>query len=385
MKNKISVVIPVYNGEKYIAETIQSLLDQTKKANEIIVVNDGSTDKTKDVLENFSKESNLIFHHFSENKGVAFTRNYGVSLSQGDWILFMDADDLAEPNLLEQYFNKLNESDSDDWVLIHSAYQQIDEKGSLLKGVHRFKQVHSQDILGYQLLRNHVYLSGTLVKKDSFIKSSGFNLSLTHSEDWDLWLRLAAIGGYGYVDIPLFKVRRHGNNTSANIKGMLEGERKVLEQYDVEYIKQAIYKRSLPANENKVDFVNILYRMGKWDDGINILKTIIDRDPRIMNKVWFLKGIYYYQIQEYSSARQSFTEALNYNAKDGASLNNLAVMHYLLNDSEKSVVILQKATELFPEFLDASYNLKEVKNQSGTNLKVTMRQLRPVLIRYAST
>ncbi|MFE5278868.1 hypothetical protein, partial [Bacillus cereus] len=72
-------------------------------------------------------------------------------------------------------------------------------------------------------------------------------------------------------------------------------------------------------------------------------------------------------------------------AKDGASLNNLAVMHYLLNDSEKSVVILQKATELFPEFLDASYNLKEVKNQSGTNLKVTMRQLRPVLIRYAST
>lgn len=381
----LSVVIPVYNGENFIKYTIESLLNQTRPAFEIVIVNDKSIDQTKSILEGYSNFSNIKVYHLEKNMGVSYARNYGVSQSIGDWILFMDADDLAEPELIEEQIKKLNEEKSKEWVLIHSANQQIDENGNLLKGIHRFKQVESDEIQGYQFLRNHVYLSGTLVKKEEFIKVGAFNSSFKYAEDWDLWLRLANVGGFGYIDKPLFRIRRHLNNISSNVKDMLDGERKVLSQYSPDFIKEAIFRRRLLNSENEVDFANILFRLDHWEKGYKILEELLSENKSIMNKASFLKGIYFLQKKDYKSALHEFEEAIKFVEYDGASLNNLAVIYYILGNNEKSVIYIEKVLRLFPGYLDAQCNHIKIKQNVKGEYKFTLRQLRPVLTHYKST
>lgn len=381
----ISVVIPVYNGENFIINTIESLLNQTRVVEEIVIVDDKSTDRTNIVLEKFSNFYNIKVYHLEKNMGVSYARNFGASKSNSEWILFIDADDIAEPELIEEYIKKLNEEISSEWVLIHTASKQIDKNGNFLKGIHRFKQVESDEILGYQFLRNHVYLSGTLVNKEAFFKVGGFSTSFSFAEDWDLWLRLANLGGYGYIDKPLFRIRRHDNNVSRDVKNMIDGERQVLTQFDTDFIKKAIHKRNLPKSENEIDFVNILFRIDHWEIGYKILVNIIEENKSIMNKVCFLKGLYFLKIQDYAAAQKEFEKAIYFNENDGASLNNLAVMYYLLDEKEKSVLYLEKALRLFPGYLDAQFNLNSMKQNVKNEYKLTMRQLRPVLTHYKST
>lgn len=383
--SNVSVVIPVYNGENFIKYTIESLLNQTKAVEEIVIVNDKSTDKTNEILERYSSIQNIRVYQLEKNMGVSYARNYGASKSNGMWILFMDADDVAESELIEEYHKKLNQEKSKEWILIHTASQQIDENGNLLEGIHCFKQVESDEILGYQLLRNHVFLSGTLVKKEAFLKVGGFNASLKYAEDWDLWLRLANVGGFGYIDKPLFRIRRHLNNISSNVKDMLDGERKVLSQYNLDFIKKAIFRRRLLNSENEVDFANILFRLDHWEQGYKILEELLSENKSIMNKASFLKGIYFLQKKDYKSALNEFEEAIKFVEYDGASLNNLAVIYYILGNNEKSVIYIEKALRLFPGYLDAQCNHIKIKQNVKGEYKFTLRQLRPVLTHYKST
>ena len=101
----VSVIIPVYNQAKYIGDAIDSILIQTKKANEIIVVNDGSTDELLDVLREYRMVITLI--NLERNQGVSFARNTGIKHATGDIIIFQDADDIAMPKRIAYSINVL--------------------------------------------------------------------------------------------------------------------------------------------------------------------------------------------------------------------------------------------------------------------------------------
>ncbi len=110
---KISVIIPAYNSEAYLAETLDCLLSQTLKDIQIIVVNDGSIDGTDKIIEEYAKKSDKILPVFQQNAGVSAARNNGIEKADGEYILFLDSDDLLSENALESIYNSLKETDSD--------------------------------------------------------------------------------------------------------------------------------------------------------------------------------------------------------------------------------------------------------------------------------
>lgn len=110
---KISVIIPVYNTEKYLSEALDSIINQTFRDIEIIAINDGSTDNCLEILNEYSKKDNRIKVYSQENKGQAIARNFGLDISTGDYIYFFDSDDILLPTALEETYNKCKKDNLD--------------------------------------------------------------------------------------------------------------------------------------------------------------------------------------------------------------------------------------------------------------------------------
>lgn len=131
MNYKISTIVPVYNSEKYLSKCIESLINQTYKNIEIIIVDDGSTDNSLNIIKKYAKNDSRIKYYHQENKGGNVALNFGLSKTTGDLIHFLDADDYIETNaykIITKKFNKNPEIDS-----CFFGYREIDENGDLLK------------------------------------------------------------------------------------------------------------------------------------------------------------------------------------------------------------------------------------------------------------
>ena len=108
MKDLISIIIPVYNGEKYLKRCLKSLEKQSYKNFEVIIVDDGSKDKTNKICNDFVKKNNNFFYHYKDNSGVSDSRNFGISLAKGKWVTFIDCDDYATSDYLERLVENIN-------------------------------------------------------------------------------------------------------------------------------------------------------------------------------------------------------------------------------------------------------------------------------------
>jgi len=125
MKKKVSVIVPVYNASKFLNKGIDSLINQTYKNIEIILLNDGSKDNSLDIMKDWGKKiPNKIKIYSHENMGVGKTRNRGIEVSTGEYITFMDADDYFEPNFIKELMSKIGDND-----IIVSGYKKVDESG----------------------------------------------------------------------------------------------------------------------------------------------------------------------------------------------------------------------------------------------------------------
>ena len=198
----VSVVIPVYNAEKYLAETVKSVLNQSYKNFEVIIVDDSSTDGTAAVTEALSKTSKEIKYYKIEHSGrPAVPRNYGVKKASGEFIAFLDADDLwtksklndqikfllKYPNLIFVYSVSVTFGD----VNIFSPYYEV------LPLMHKAATTREELIAK----GNPVTCSTVLLKKDFFNSAGGYDEDpgLKAVEDYDLWLRLSALGPFGFI------------------------------------------------------------------------------------------------------------------------------------------------------------------------------------------
>lgn len=379
---KISAVIPVHNGQEFIKETFDSLVDQRMPLHEIIVINDGSTDETRTIVQEYVASGKVTLLDNERKLGVSFSRNRGIAEAGGDWILLMDSDDVANRNLTIQHVRSWSEKQSDgEWVLSFSSYQQINKEGQPLGGVSSFKQVKPYEILGYEFVRNHVCVSGTMISKSRLMEAGMFDERLTHSEDWDLWLRLAAIGGFIYIDEPLFYVRRHNNNASKTVESMLEGERKVLLKYTAKQIEKAIFQRELPNERNVIDLVSVLYRVGHWDKGRAALKTLIQQKNGSASAYLFL-GLYHIAKAEYESALQILMQAYRLDPDRAEVLNNIGALYILNGELSTARFYIKKAMTLLPGYLDATHNLSAIEKRNFSSVKFTWRELRSVLTVY---
>ncbi|OKH33362.1 glycosyl transferase family A [[Phormidium ambiguum] IAM M-71] len=191
----ISVIIPAYNSEKTIKETIESVLNQTFSDFELIVVNDGSTDSTLEIVNNIKDSRMMVFTY--PNAGVAVSRNRGVSHSSGEFVSFLDADDLWTADKLEAQLKALQENP--EAAVAYSWLDSIDESGNFLRQGERIKE--NGDIYTKLLLIPFVSSgSNGLIRRQAFIEIGGFDESLAASQDYDFYLRLAA--RYHFVCVP---------------------------------------------------------------------------------------------------------------------------------------------------------------------------------------
>lgn len=227
--SKVSVIIPTYNRAELIIETIQSVLDQTFDDFEIIVVDDGSTDNTKQVVDGF--KDSRIKYIYQENRGVANARNNGIKASSGEYIAFLDSDDMWLPENLELKV-KMLDSHPDVALVSSDCYLIDDDTGAT---VHRFWDKRPYDHLLEQVggprqplaLATLLTPTAALIRRRVFVEEVGvFDESLRYSSDWDIWLRILPRLPIKMIDTPLAKYRKHkdrltyGHSTGRYLAGV---------------------------------------------------------------------------------------------------------------------------------------------------------------------
>lgn len=220
---KISVIIPTYNHVLHLGQAIDSVLDQTYGNYEIIVVDDGSTDNTRHLVEGYGDSARYIYQ---ENRGLAGARNTGIRSARGIFMAFLDADDYFEKDNLEKKIPFLESHPEIDWVYSDWDYLDEDnhflERGSI-KWSYRDKKLKSA--LFEELLYNRNFISPcTVVVKKSVMEAVGyFDPDVVCQEDWDLWLRLSLKYPSHYIDEVLVHVVGHPDSLSKNFSKWVHG------------------------------------------------------------------------------------------------------------------------------------------------------------------
>ncbi len=180
-----TIVIPTFNRAHRILTTINSILAQNYYNFEIKIIDDGSTDDTKEII--LALKDPRITYFKKKNEERAIARNFGIDRANGDYITFLDSDDILYPNHLEEAFNLINDYGSPEWL--HLAYEIKDEKGKIIRQeTKRHGNINSTLATG-----NHLSCIGVFIRND-IIKTFKFNedRDIIGSEDYELWLRLAA-------------------------------------------------------------------------------------------------------------------------------------------------------------------------------------------------
>ncbi|MEI7474331.1 MAG: glycosyltransferase [bacterium] len=225
IKPEISVIMPVFNGEKYISSAIISVLNQSFKNFEFIIVDDGSNDKTEEIVKSFSSDERVKYF-YQTNAGPSVARNTGIALSQGDYIAFIDSDDLWFHKKLELQLHALKQNPkaglSFGWV------KYIDENN---RTIGRKEYKINNDYYKNLILGNYVDNGSVpLIKKECFNKIGYFNPNLFVSEDWDIWIRIAREYDLVGVNDYLVQYRIYSISLSKNYKKMLESLLNILDR-----------------------------------------------------------------------------------------------------------------------------------------------------------
>ena len=199
---KVSMIIPAHNMACYTVETIESVLNQTFEDYETIVVDDGSTDNTKELLRPYIKNRQILYI-YKANGGAASARNAGFKISKGRYVAFLDCDDLWLPRKLETSVDFLDNHSETGFV--YNRAMNIDKEGNnlqLSKG-----RCYSGMISEKLVLRNFIMNSSPVARRECFKKVGLFDEKLFYPADWDMWLRISECFPVEYIDVPLTKYR----------------------------------------------------------------------------------------------------------------------------------------------------------------------------------
>ena len=238
--SQIDVVIPAFNAEKYIEKTLASVALQGDLIQSVIVVNDGSTDQTAQIVESFAKSyPKLRIRLISQiNAGLANARNTGIKASlqasKASFIALLDADDVWLTGKLEKQLNLFQASQDPKLGLVYSSYELINEKGSPIAGENLIvKPSLRGEVYSSLLTGNFISGSGSsvLIKSTVFISVGLFDELLKASEDWDMWLRIARKFHIDYVNKSLVQIRVHSSNMQKDFPRMLASELAMLNKF----------------------------------------------------------------------------------------------------------------------------------------------------------
>ncbi|MCX5749199.1 MAG: glycosyltransferase [Candidatus Saganbacteria bacterium] len=245
----VSVNIPVFNCERYIKETVESVLSQTFQDYEIILIDDGSKDRTSEIIKTMTDPR--IKYFYQENQGIGAARNSAIERSSGKYIAFLDHDDLWLPEKLEKQMRLFQKTPKPGLVYCDTTF--FNEKGDLYSFYSKSKP--SRGMIFRDLLRKYNLSLETVVIDRKVLKETGlFDPEMMMVEEYDLFLRIASKYPADYVDEPLAKYRIHDRNYSwGRESDAIREEKKVLEKLN-EFIPNFKSDYSIELTGVKMNF-----------------------------------------------------------------------------------------------------------------------------------
>jgi len=275
--------MPVYNGEEFIRETIDSILNQTYRNFEFIIVNDGSVDSTKRIVGSYD-DKRIVLLDLPTNRGVSNARNMGTDLSKGKFIAFCDADDLYDPGRLQ---TQLDFQNSHPTVDVCGSYFIVFENG---------QEKLVQHPLTDREIKEHFFTSNcigqpSVMGKSEVFRQYKYNPGIQASEDYDLWTRMA-IGGvvFANVPLPLVRYRLHPAQASKTKARLLYNtSNAICLNYTLAYLSNDIITQYVEAKVTSLaDFRNFLAELSstciKKSRNLNIFRPLIALQYKKLDK-----------------------------------------------------------------------------------------------------
>lgn len=228
-KPSIDIIIPTFNRGLLLKRTLDSILNQKQYPNNIFVIDDGSTDNTKELVEEYNKYFNQrnisINYIYQDKEGVSVARNRGIILSTSKFIVFLDSDDLLTNNYIETFSNILDKNLPD--TICYSSYDIIDIDDKIVKNHHTLgKLKYKQGNIFADLQNSNLFirnLGQAVFPRKIFETGLKFDKSLTIGEDWDLLMQIAKNYSFKFIDEHLIQIREHSQNTISNKAKLLSG------------------------------------------------------------------------------------------------------------------------------------------------------------------
>lgn len=297
----VSVIIPTYNAGNYLPAAIDSVLGQTIKDIEVIVVDDGSTDNTKEIITPYLNRINYIYQ---KNCGPSSARNRGISCAKGDYIAFLDADEIWIREKLEIQLNFLRENP--EYSMVYTDLLRIDKRKNLtfpfLKG-----RIAAQNgyIFEELITKNFIPTTTVVVKRECFDHVGLFDESLRSVEDRDMWLRIAQQDKIGFIETPTVIAEVHDGGLSSDREEALRSQIYVIKKYE------------------KVS-------------GAKTRQLIIST----LSTLYFQLGYFYFDKGLYQEARENFKNSLSYGKKGRVFF--LLILTYLRSELVEYVRRIRK-------------------------------------------
>jgi glycosyltransferase involved in cell wall biosynthesis len=212
MTPTVSINLCCYNSERYLRETLDSIVNQTYRDWELVIINDGSSDSTESIIVEYINEGYPILYYYQDNQGLGYSRNEALKRSRGDYIAFIDHDDIWLPDKLAKQVSFLGSNLEIDFL--YSNFYMMDQVKGKKFFAHK-KVQPSGFVFEHFLNRYPIGILTVLVRKSAFDKLDElFDVSLKLSEEYDLFMRILYTAQASYIDAPLAIYRIHSNMLS---------------------------------------------------------------------------------------------------------------------------------------------------------------------------
>jgi hypothetical protein len=284
---KVSVLMSVYNAERHVGEAIESILGQTFRDFEFAIFDDGSTDGTSEILRGFDDERIMLVEN-DENIGLTRSLNRGLRLARGEYIVRLDADDVALPERLEKQVQFLDTHP--DVGLLGCAVEYIDPQGRTLG----FQRVYREELDKLLAYHNWFHHSATAFRRECLDRVGSYREAFRYAQDYDLWLRILEQYGVACMPEPLVKIRLTLDSIAATRRAR-----------QMAYVNLAI-ELARQRREGGRDLL---------EDGTDLepdIDSLVKPTPELLARGCLRRACLYYLLGDVAQAQESFIEAMTH-------------------------------------------------------------------------
>jgi len=339
---------------------IESFLAQDYPNKELILVNDGSSDSSGKICEEYAAKNPELIKYFDlvENQGAGNAFNAGVEKAKCDYIAFMCADDIFYPERLSKQVAALEVGGD---VLL-SNYVTIDSDGEVTGRSLQFPDgLDNNNILNHDLRRACTYSGCSMMRMGEHVY---FDAGLKCALDYDMFLRMIVEGlEFKVLDIPAIYYRMHETNISSDYSCARQMNIKVLNKYSFEELYEKLISRGTPEKDIYITFAIISIIKFDYDTALSYLNKAYllesNNHQTILENEFYLANANYFK-GEFEVADKYMTNVMGLAQDDPSVINNLGVIKSRLGDSKSAKEYLEKACELMPGYMDATNNLAEL-------------------------